>query len=451
MTDCARITMPYLLRSLCAGMTALLLSAPAYALSPELRITQFYHSAWTAKEGAPTGVHALAQTRDGYLWIGTSAGLFRFDGVRLERIDAIRGQRLPSSNLYSLWAPPSGGLWVGYAFGGVSFISNGSITNYGEPEGLPGGSVRGFAQDKSGIVWAATARGLRRLDGAEWVDVGAELGLPKRYVSTVGFDRSGTLWIAVNNSIMFLHPGQRALVTTDIQADGEISFLEGPDGTLWLSDSNKGLRALYVPFDPTSASKGWIRLRKPRSDPIYVMFIDREGTFWMSTPTGIRRLRDAAGLLHHGLAGEASADVFGVTDGLTSQDANVGLEDREGNFWIGTTGGLDRFRESRLVRVDLAANSSGFALAAGEDGAVLVGEYSKNGAFKVTAGSIVEAVPGPRDITSAYRDPDGTIWLGGAELIWHSVGQRWVAMDVPAPMVRQWRCGCQSWVAVCSA
>jgi signal transduction histidine kinase len=164
----------------------------------------------------------------------------------------------------------------------------------------------------------------------------------------------------------------------------------------------------------------------------------------MSTPTGIRRLRDAAGLLHHGLAGEASADVFGVTDGLTSQDANVGLEDREGNFWIGTTGGLDRFRESRLVRVDLAANSSGFALAAGEDGAVLVGEYSKNGAFKVTAGSIVEAVPGPRDITSAYRDPDGTIWLGGAELIWHSVGQRWVAMDVPAPMVRQCCSGVQA-------
>ncbi len=421
-------------------MAALLLSWRACALPPDLRITQFYHSAWTAKEGAPTGIGALAQTRDGYLWIGTTAGLFRFDGVRFERIDAIRGQPLPSSNVYTLWAPPSGGLWVGYAFGGASFISNGRITNYGEREGLPVASVRGFAQDKSGTVWVATSRGLRRLEGSQWVDVGAALLLPKTYMSTLGFDGSGTLWIAVNDSIMFLQPGQHALATTDIQLDGEIRFLEGPDGILWLMDAIKGVRALYVPFGPTNTSKDWIRLRGPRSDPIDVLFIDREGTFWMSTPAGIRRLRDAAGLLRHGLADGASVDVFLGTDGLTANGSFTGLEDREGNVWLGTTGGLDRFRESRLSRVDLAANSGGFALAAGDDGAVLVGEYSKNGAFKVTEGSIVEAVPGPRNITCAYRDPDGIVWLGGSDRIWHSAGQRWVAMDLPVRIVNQQCC-----------
>jgi signal transduction histidine kinase len=439
MTYRARICVLDLLRSLRAGMAALLLTAPAYALSPDLKISQFYHTAWSAKEGAPTGIQSLAQTSDGYLWMGTYAGLFRFDGVHFERIDAIGGQRLPSSNVHYLWSPPSGGLWVGYSFGGVSFINNGRITNYGEREGLPVGGVRDFAQEKSGTIWAATSRGLRRLEGSQWVDVGTALHLPKTYMSILSFDRSGTLWIGVNNSIMFLHPGQRALATTDIQLDGTNSFLESPDGTLWLIDATKGVRALYVPSDPTNVSKDWIRLGDPQLGPIDVMFIDREGTFWMSTPIGIRRLRDPAALLRHGLADEASTDVFLPTDGMTGLAGSgiASLEDREGNVWIGTSGGLDRFRESRLIRVGLAANASGFALAAGDDGAVVVGEHSKNGAFKVTKGSTVEAMPGPRDITCAYRDPDGIIWLGGPKNIWHFAGQRWVAIDPPAHLVTE--------------
>jgi signal transduction histidine kinase/ligand-binding sensor domain-containing protein len=412
-----------------------MLASPACALSPDLTIKQFYHTAWTAKDGAPTGIQSVAQTTDGYLWIASEAGLFRFDGVRFERIDTIRRQRLPSSNLHTLWAPPSGGLWVGYAFGGASFISNGRITSYGEREGLPVGTVRAFAQDKSGTVWVATTRGLRRFDGSRWVDVGAELLLPKTYLSTASFDRSGTLWIAVNNSIMFLRPGQRALATTDIQLEGEIRFLEGPDGTLWLVDATKGVRALSVPAGQRNASKDWIQLGDPRSGPIDVVFIDREGMFWISTPTGIRRLGEPTGLLRHGLADEAAADVFLPVDGLTappSQETLTGLEDREGNVWLGTAGGLDRFRESRLTRINhLSANGFGFALAGGEDGAMLVGEYSKNGAFKVTEGSTVEAVPGLRYITCAYRDPDSILWFGGPEMIWHSAGQRWVAIDLP--------------------
>src|SRR3984893_413577 len=397
---------------LCTYVAALMLASPACALSPDLRIKQFYPTAWTAKEGAPTGIQALAQTKDGYLWIASQAGLFRFDGARFERIDAIRGQQLPSNNLYWVWAPPSGGLWISYEFGGVSFINNGRITNYGEREGLPVATVVGFAQDKSGTVWVATTRGLRRFNGSQWVDVGAELRLPKTYTK-ISFDRSGTLWIGVNNSVMYLHPGQRALAATGIHLEGEISFLEGPDGTLWLVDAAKGFRALSVPTGQRNASKDWIQLGDPRSGPIDVVFIDREGMFWISTPTGIRRGRDLAGLLRHGLTDEASADVFLPIDGLTGPVATVFLEDREGNVWLGTAGGLEKVRESRLTRINhLSANGLGFALAAGEDGAMLVGEYSKNGAFKVTPDSTVEALPGPGEVNCAYRDPDGIIWLG---------------------------------------
>lgn len=426
-----------LLRSLCAGVVALLLSWRTGAVPLDLKITQLFHTAWTAKEGAPTYILSLVQTRDGYLWIGGSAsGLVRFDGVRFERIDRIHGRPLLSSFVSWLWAPPSGGLWVGYTFGGVSFINNDSLTNYGEADGLPVGSVRGFAQDKSGTLWVATTRGLRRFDGSRWVDVSAELGLPKTYVSTLQFDGSGTLWVVVNDSLMYRHPGQRALTTTDIRVNGEIDFVKGPDGILWLNDLKQGIRALYVPSDPTSVSKGWIRPADPRSGPIYLRFIDRQGAFWFSTQTGLRRLRDAASVLHQGLTDGASADVFSSTDGLTSKWASQGLEDREGNVWIATAAGLDRFRESRLIQVDLAdagsvALASGVAVVAGDDGGMMLGLYTQQGAFKIKNGSSVEAVPGPGEITCAYRDPDGVFWFGGPEKIWHSAGHRWVAIDLP--------------------
>jgi signal transduction histidine kinase len=426
-----------LLRSLCAGVVALLLSWRACALPLDLRITQFYHTAWTAKEGAPTSILPLAQTRDGYLWIGSESGLTRFDGVRFERIDRIRGRPLFSSFIYSLWAPPSGGLWVGYTFGGVSFINNGSLTNYGEADGLPVGSVRNFVQDKSRTLWVATTRGLRRFNGSRWIDVSAELGLPKTYVSTLHFDRSGTLWVVVNDSLMYRHPGQRALTTTDIRVSGEIEFVEGPDGILWLSDADQGIRALYVPSAPTDASKDWIRLADPRLGPIYLKFIDRQGAFWLSTQTGLRRLRDPARLLHQGLTDGASADGFSSADGLTSQWAGSVLEDREGNVWIGTAAGLERFRESRVIEVDFPTDTpaigrvNGIALVAGDDGGIMVGLYTEHGAFKIKNGSAVEAVPVPGEITCAYRDPDGIFWFGGPKKIWHSEGQRWVAIDLP--------------------
>ena len=86
------------------------------------------HNSWTFSEGAPADVACLAQTNDGFLWLcGGPNGLVRFDGTRFEPFSPPFGDRLLSANLYSLFAPPSGGLWIGYTIGGFSFLDNGRV------------------------------------------------------------------------------------------------------------------------------------------------------------------------------------------------------------------------------------------------------------------------------------------------------------------------------------
>ena len=193
-------------------VAAVLLQSPgAFALSPDLRLSQLYHTTWATQDGAPTAIESLAQTSDGYIWFAASAGLFRFDGVRFERIDSVRGQRLPSNNVLKLFAPRSGGLWIGYRLGGASFISHGTVTSYGARQGLPAASVTDFAQDASGVLWAATTRGLKRFDGSLWEDAREQMNLPSDYVQSLHGARDGTLWIVVGRAVMSLRPEQTEL------------------------------------------------------------------------------------------------------------------------------------------------------------------------------------------------------------------------------------------------
>jgi ligand-binding sensor domain-containing protein len=171
---------------------------------------QVGHDSWTFKDGAPADVVCLAQTNDGFLWLGSPAGLFRFDGTRFESFRSSFGDRLLSTVLYSLFAPPSGGLWVGYTVGGFSFLDKGRVTNYASTTG----SVFGFAQDRDGIVWAGTTSGLWRFDHSRWQRIGIEWNAPVGFVTKVGFDPKGILWALAGSpgtplDLIYLLPGAR--------------------------------------------------------------------------------------------------------------------------------------------------------------------------------------------------------------------------------------------------
>src|SRR5580692_6648974 len=112
-----------------AWLAAYATATLAFALDSQQAITQFVHTSWTEKDGAPNNVRALAQTQDGYLWIGTTAGLFRFDGVRFTAFEPPAGEAFPATRVMRLLAARDGALWIVWAAGAVSRLQDGHLTS----------------------------------------------------------------------------------------------------------------------------------------------------------------------------------------------------------------------------------------------------------------------------------------------------------------------------------
>src|SRR5262249_37831229 len=115
-----------------ALLAAMLLAScpPVFGLNPELDVSQYAHTAWTIREGFFTSpVLSIAQTPDGYLWLGTESGLLRFDGVRNLPWQPPQNQHLPSNLILSLLAARDGTLWIG-THQGLASWKDGQLIRY---------------------------------------------------------------------------------------------------------------------------------------------------------------------------------------------------------------------------------------------------------------------------------------------------------------------------------
>jgi PAS domain S-box-containing protein len=394
---------------------------------------QVGHDSWTFKDGAPADVACLAQTNDGFLWLGGPNGLFRFDGTRFEPFSSPFDDRLLSNNLYSLFAPPSGGLWIGYTFGGFSFLDKGRVTNYAS--GI--GTVYGFAQDRDGIVWAGTASGLWRFGHSGWQHLGVAWNAPAARVMQVGFDSKGILWALVGGfsapkDLIYLIPGTGHFKTAGSNLS-VTDFAWEPDRTV--------LTAPVAPRVPDSGKGSDERLSAYPVTTKNLQMVDRNNSVWISPwdkPVVMR------------LPNDALRDVQNKTSPAISETYNINpfelaeLVDREGNIWFGDTRGIHRFFYTPLIRQEFpkeTSESADFAVVADDNGAVWISFSSGHpeaDLYHVLGGKAERRLPHlPLTSSFAYRAPDKTFWFSGERCLWHLVGDDFVRVNLPPGMVNQ--------------
>ena len=420
--------------------------AVAFGLNPEVAVSDFAQRIWTNEQGLPqNSILAITQSRDGYLWLGTQAGLVRFDGVRFQVFNTTNSP-LRNNDVFALIEDKNGYLWIGTFGGGLARYKEGKFTNFGEKEGLTDEVVRALHMDWKGNLWVGTRTGgLFLFQNQRFQQFSTKNGLANDFVRSIAEDSQGNLWIGTEGGLSRFRDGQFQTFTTKdglshnsvrwvfrdslqriwIATDAGITLLKDGQLTNPVKDgklSNDSVRYVLEDRDrniwvATDAGLNSIQNGKVTSygnvehlssDPILSLYEDREGNLWIGT--------DGEGLLQ---LKELKFRNFAGKDGLPNQTSYSVLEDRERNLWIGTrSGGLIRWDQNgkRIYTMkDGLLGNTVFALYEDNAGDLWVGTRGgginriHNG--EVTSTQIQEELSN-QTVRAILQTSDGSFWIG---------------------------------------
>ncbi|USX25915.1 histidine kinase [Oxalobacteraceae bacterium OTU3CINTB1] len=362
-------------------------------------VIELLHTSWTARDGAPAGISGITQTPDGWIWIGSSSGLYKFDGVRFLRASGEDGPLTSAVSAIGLLR--DGTLWVGYKYGGFSMMTKGRMKHFRlEQPDTPRGTIFDAAEDDNGRLWVATSGGLFYLDGdARWHHPERSSDAPQEYALALLFDR-GVLWVRSSQGIYSLARGADKFVQRNTDSVGWLA--RHPDGSVWTSDGR--VRGLQMLAGPAQGKP----LRWNIDDLVGRFFFDHDGYTWfVSAPDLVRTA-------HAGL--RKPSQRTWPERGLSGVEAYALFQDREQNVWVGTENGLDRFRAPRLETVKLPKNAGITARPiAGGPGASAWVDRSYLPAPNAPARPFAPELEMGMVNTALYRAADGNVWMGGDE------------------------------------
>jgi signal transduction histidine kinase/ligand-binding sensor domain-containing protein len=392
-----------------------LLPTPAWAVDPDKRISQYAHNAWRVQDGFFRGSpRHIVQTSDGYLWLATQFELLRFDGVRFGPSTSEQVNQLSTRGVGDLLAARDGSLWISTSAGLLRWKDQ-TVSRYSAEPALM------LLEDGDGTIWFGQGRpgggSLCRVEGSATACQALAgtlpgVGVPGHLIE----DRQGNIWIGMTRIVVrWAHGSQTVYEPAGLKNgldDGITGLAATPDGTIWVGIAKRGeglgLQQLV--------QGRWQTLKTPELDGATLMVgnlhVDREGALWIGTDDhGLYRIYG-----NH-------VDHFDSTQGLSADFVTGFLEDREGNLWVTTSKGVDRFSDTAVTSFSTTeglCSTEVDSILAARDGSIWVGG---DGALstvrdgRVTCLRTGEGLPGSQ-VTSMLEDHAGRMWVGLDNMLW---------------------------------
>lgn len=361
------------------------------------QISQYAVTSWAEENGLPSSdVRAIAQDRDGVLWLGTNAGLVRFNGMRFVLWEERYSAHLRTAEITALCVAENGDLWVATSGGRITRIRDGGAVDFTQTDGIPRVIMRLFV-DHQGVVWAGGEGGLSRFRNGHWESVYIG-GFPVQSVRAFYEDRQHNFWVGGPTWIARRQEGSDAFERWDSRP--VFAFSQDARGEIWVTDPSRGFRSLI------QRMPSQVQPNASQIDSGLSLLNDREAGLWVGT--------QGSGLLHLS-APDGKLERYDAGQGLAHDVVNSLYEDREGNVWVGTQGGLDRFVPNPIPQIDVltGATKAVHSIAAARDGSLWVAtagglvRYSKQLRRVYTED---DGLPSS-NVFGLHEDADGVLWI----------------------------------------
>ncbi len=336
------------IRCLMTGLAVTCLFGQAGALDPNRQTSQYVREQWSTRGGLLEGaVHAIAQTPDGYLWIGTDKGLVRFDGFNFSPV-ASASPVLVNDPILGLVTDGDGVLWVRMQAAGVLRYSHGKFESVASGPGVTLPLVTAMSRENAGGLLLADLRsGTIRMQAGKFEELAPARVLPGAAVTmSMAEMPNGKIWQGtLGAGLFYLVDGKATRVTAGLAEKKINCVLPVGDKELWVG-TDHGL------FRWNGSVFSRVALPLPVGKPQVLTIVrDRDSNIWVGTAAGLLRI-NAGGI---SFSDEHAFRENGAVDAL--------FEDREGNLWIGGSGGVERIRDSAFVTYskndDLSAQTGG--------------------------------------------------------------------------------------------